>query len=190
MLHQEVQESNLFTKLADRTLFYDGDTVIPASMIDGFLARGSSTKQLCVDTITKEIAAFNAIVDPNEQIKVKTEVRTLDFNWNIPEPYLSLDVEQYVVKCLNTEIENNSKHQRKTMINRVIDELDLYEKLELKQILRTIIYIINTLRSYNVVWGIGRGSSVSSYVLYLIGVHDVDSIEYELDYTDFLRTPD
>jgi DNA polymerase III alpha subunit len=37
------------------------------------------------------------------------------------------------------------------------------------------------------VWGIGRGSSVSSYVLYVLGVHDVDSYAYDLDIGDFLH---
>jgi DNA polymerase III alpha subunit len=37
------------------------------------------------------------------------------------------------------------------------------------------------------VWGVGRGSSVASYVLFLIGVHRIDSMKYNLDYKEFLR---
>ena len=72
---------------------------------------------------------------------------------------------------------------------RVNDELTLYKKLDLLPVLRTIIFVINTLRENSVVWGVGRGSSVSSYVLYLIGAHDVDSIKYDLDVNEFLREP-
>jgi DNA polymerase III alpha subunit len=48
-------------------------------------------------------------------------------------------------------------------------------------------YLVDTLRKNNVVWGVGRGSSVASYILYLIGVHKVDSIKYNLDINEFLK---
>jgi DNA polymerase III alpha subunit len=38
-----------------------------------------------------------------------------------------------------------------------------------------------------VLWGVGRGSSVASYCLYILGVHKVDSIKYELDIHEFLK---
>ena len=66
--------------------------------------------------------------------------------------------------------------------------MELYQKLGLIDILRTLIFVINTLIENNIVWGVGRGSSVSSYVLYLIGVHDVDSFQYGLNIEEFLRT--
>jgi len=47
--------------------------------------------------------------------------------------------------------------------------------------------MVDTFRKNNVVWGVGRGSSVSSYVLYLLGVHRVDSIKYKLNINEFLR---
>jgi len=43
------------------------------------------------------------------------------------------------------------------------------------------------MRKNNLVWGVGRGSSVSSYLLYLIGVHKVDSYKYRLDIKEFLK---
>jgi DNA polymerase III alpha subunit len=39
----------------------------------------------------------------------------------------------------------------------------------------------------HVIWGVGRGSSVASYVLYLLGVHRIDSMFYDLDVSEFLR---
>ena len=48
-------------------------------------------------------------------------------------------------------------------------------------------YLVDTMRGNSIVWGVGRGSSVASYVLYLLGVHKVDSIKYDLDINEFLR---
>ena len=71
---------------------------------------------------------------------------------------------------------------------RLTSELALYSKMGLMNLLRTIVYVVENLRRDNIVCGIGRGSCVSSYVLYIIGVHDVDSIQYDLSIHDFLRT--
>ena len=54
-------------------------------------------------------------------------------------------------------------------------------------VLQFLKYMVDTLRENNIVWGVGRGSSVASYVLYLLGVHKVNSIKYDLDPTEFLR---
>ena len=54
-------------------------------------------------------------------------------------------------------------------------------------LLRWLKYFVDTMRSNNLTWGVGRGSSVASYVLYLLGVHKVDSIKYKLDLKEFLR---
>lgn len=70
---------------------------------------------------------------------------------------------------------------------RLVKELVKYEQFGFIDVLRTVIFIINKLSDHNVVWGVGRGSSVSSYVLYIIGVHDVDSFAYDLDIDDFLH---
>ena len=43
------------------------------------------------------------------------------------------------------------------------------------------------MRDNGVIWGVGRGSSVASYVLYLIGIHKVDSMYYDLPINEFLR---
>ena len=54
-------------------------------------------------------------------------------------------------------------------------------------LLRYMIYLVDFMRENGIVWGVGRGSSVASYVLYLIGVHKIDSIKFGLDWREFLR---
>jgi DNA polymerase III alpha subunit len=70
---------------------------------------------------------------------------------------------------------------------RVDMELAEYKARNLYPVLRVLIYIIDTMRKNNIVWGIGRGSSIASYVLYLLSVHKVDSIKYNLDIKEFLK---
>jgi DNA polymerase III alpha subunit len=54
-------------------------------------------------------------------------------------------------------------------------------------LLKYIKYLVDTMREHKIVWGVGRGSSVASYALYLIGVHKIDSVKYGLDINEFLK---
>ena len=66
-------------------------------------------------------------------------------------------------------------------------ELAMYNERGLYPILQVLIYVVDTLRKHNLVWGVGRGSSVASYLLHLSGVHKVDSVKYNLDIKEFLK---
>ena len=178
------------TELDDRILYYDGDTVVSPNRVLECIDLG--LVNFYVTEITPEIEQFNRLT--STPIKTKTECRSLTFEWNIPAEYKTLNVEEYLEDKLDDAISKLTGKLAgpivRARVHRMYDELELYEKLDLIPILRVIIYIINTLTEKNIVWGVGRGSSVSSYVLYLIGVHDVDSVKYKLDIFDFLRTGD
>jgi DNA polymerase III alpha subunit len=72
-------------------------------------------------------------------------------------------------------------------LQRVGTELLLYQERNMFDLLRFLVYIVDVMREQDIVWGVGRGSSVASYVLYLIGVHKIDSLYYDLDIAEFLR---
>lgn len=97
--------------------------------------------------------------------------------WQMTQDYYSLDIAQWLLDQCSTQEE----------LQRVGQELLLYQERQLFPLLKQLKYIIDRWRENNIVWGVGRGSSVSSYVLYLIGVHKINSIYYDLDITEFLR---
>ena len=66
-------------------------------------------------------------------------------------------------------------------------ELLLYQERGLFDLLRYLKYLVDVMKQNHVIWGVGRGSSVASYVLYLLGVHRIDSMYYDLDAEEFLR---
>jgi DNA polymerase III alpha subunit len=103
--------------------------------------------------------------------------RVLQRNWRMPKEYKELDIAAYVLGLCKEEHE----------LQRVGEELILYQERNLFDLLRYLKYLVDTLRKNNVVWGVGRGSSVSSYVLFLIGVHKIDSLYYNLDIDEFLK---
>ncbi len=111
---------------------------------------------------------------------------TSEGNWskefNIPQYYKDLDVEQYVKNLIPT-----SGQDVNIITARVDMELSEFSARNLNPVLQLLIYIIDTMRKNNLIWGVGRGSSVASYVLYLIGIHKVDSLKYNLDIKEFLK---
>lgn len=103
--------------------------------------------------------------------------RVMQSRWYMPEEYLDLDIAKWVLdQC-------KSDHE----LQRVGQELLLFQERDAFNLLRYLKYLVDTFRANGVVWGLGRGSSVASYVLYLIGVHKIDSIYYDLPIEEFLK---
>jgi DNA polymerase III alpha subunit len=98
-------------------------------------------------------------------------------DWYMPDTYKNMDIEKYVYDLVVSDEERT----------RVDMDMELYKKFNLHIVLKYLVYLVDLMRKNNIVWGVGRGSSVSSYVLFLIGVHKVDSIKYNLDINEFLR---
>jgi len=174
-----------FTKLKNRILWFDGDSTVNAADIINNVIINNVPDSLFVEELTDEIMQYNLLVPKEKQVKVKKDIKKLTFEWNIPEEYKKLDVMLYVLTKLVEK--DGLLEDIRDREQRCIEELALYEELGLLDTLRTLIYIINILEKENVVWGVGRGSSVSSYVLYILNLHDVDSYHYNLNIKEFLR---
>jgi DNA polymerase III alpha subunit len=178
----------LYTVLTDRTLWFDGDSTVSSDNISRWIDTEPS-KNIYVNHLTKDIIQYNKLVPTSAQITVKTEVREFDLTWNIPDEFKQLNIDDFIYdKLFRVEKQERlTEDQMQLRMKRVSYELSLFYKHKLHDVIRTIIYIIHTFTQKGIVWGVGRGSSVSSYILYLIGVHDIDSVEYELDILEFLH---
>lgn len=97
--------------------------------------------------------------------------------WIFPEEYQQIDVYNWVLNKCKTQEE----------IDRVNEEYALYKERGLIMLLRLFIFLVDYFRKNKFIWGVGRGSSVSSYILYLIGVHKVNSIKFGFDIKDYLK---
>lgn len=177
------------TILNDRILWFDGDSTVEPDALADMVLRGMKLKRgIYVSEVNEEIDQFNQISD--YQLEEKTENRPFQFDWNIPEKYKTMNIRKFLLKKLEAELERNdslSGDDIDERLARIDDEIDRYNTSNLNLLLRSTIFIIDTFREKNIVWGVGRGSACSSYILYLIGIHDIDSVHYDLDIGDFLR---
>ena len=97
--------------------------------------------------------------------------------WHMPKQYCDMDIAEHVLSLCQTDAE----------LQRAGHELMLYQERGLFDLLKYLTYLVNVMRDNQVIWGVGRGSSVASYVLYLLGVHRINSMFYDLDVGEFLR---
>jgi DNA polymerase III alpha subunit len=98
-------------------------------------------------------------------------------SWKMPNEYKQMDIAEYVLGLCKTNAE----------LQRVGEELLLFQERGLFDLLRYLHYLVAVMKENRAIWGVGRGSSVASYVLYLLGVHRIDSMFYDLDPHEFLR---
>lgn len=178
---------DLFTELNDRYLWFDGDVAFkPPFIANAIQQYGSDVRY--TSTMTPDVQEYNKYMQSPHRIAVKKECKDVfDFHWNIPDSYKTLDVASYLTDKLVGTTAGMSDSDFDDRAVRTAHELVIYRERHLFHILRTMIYVVTELDKHSVVWGVGRGSSVSSYILYLIGVHDVDSVEYDLNINDFLH---
>jgi len=141
------------------------------------LYRGNSIH----DVAFSEVEKFNSLCDELEILPINNNI-LISKEFNIPQYYKELDVETYIRNKVPTSGQDDN-----IITARVEQELSMYKERGLYPILQLLIYIMDIMRKNNLVWGVGRGSCVSSYILYLLGVHKVDSHKYKLHIKEFLK---
>jgi DNA polymerase III alpha subunit len=143
-------------------------------LIEGVVKHGPEIIKHCL--ISDDIAQYKQRLY-QEHLNYPIPPESIDIkNWFIPDQYKNMDIEEFLVdRC------------PKENYDRLIKELELYRKNDMLDVLKTMKYIVDELRKNNIVWGVGRGSSVASYVLYLIGVHKIDSVKYRLPIEEFFK---
>lgn len=164
-----------------------GRPVLNSNQLIDLLYQGKDINHILVDKSDQDILLFEQHFKDliNTNIRFQTE-ETIDFDlfheirsktWLIPEQYKKLDVEEWLLKKCITE----------DALSRVKKEYQMYLERDLINLLRFFIFLVDHFRKNKLFWGIGRGSSVSSYILYLIGIHRVDSLKYNLPIEEFLK---
>lgn len=170
--------------LGDRLLWADGvSSVTPKKLPDALLQLAGKNK-LAVTELNEEIRAYNAVAEHPLQVKTELDLTGFPPKWVLPGKYQTLDLDEYLMGLVNLVAEDNLYEKR---LERLAQEISLFKSQNLDNILRALLFVIETMKDKKVIWGVGRGSSCSSYLLYLMGLHEVDPVLYEIDIEDFLR---
>lgn len=165
-----------------------GQTILSSDKLHELLLQGKNIGHLNVvrDEDVELYEKYQSILLRQETIFLDAPAEDLSFDdfhkqkadeWIFPLEYQQIDVLAFLLDKCKTQQE----------IDRVNDEYLLYLERDLVMLLRLFIFLVDYMRKNKFIWGVGRGSSVSSYVLYLIGIHRVNSLRYRLDIKDYLK---
>lgn len=143
-------------------------------LVQGIIRHGPDILEHCVCSDDLSLYINRLHIEHLHYPTPKTNINSS--NWFIPEEYKDMDIEDFLVNACP-----------KDNYDRLVTELDLFHKHRMIPVLQAMKYVVDTLRANNVVWGVGRGSSVASYVLFLLGVHKIDSVKYNLPIEEFFK---
>ena len=163
-----------------------GNPIFNSQDIFKFLYQGKLTnlKDLTVD-YTEDIEqlestagfTFQRFNEQLDSISIEDFDQALQSDWFMPPEYRDFDVEEWCIqKCTTPE-----------QVARVEAEMDAYKERNMIPLLQWTKHFVDTCNENGIVWGVGRGSSVASFVLFLLGVHQIDSVKYNLDWQELLR---
>ena len=124
----------------------------------------------------RNLSGIKFLSEIDQTIKIEEFDNNNYSNWFIDDNYKNMDIESFLVHVCP-----------KQHYERLIEELQEFRKRNLLDLLRWLKYFVDICRKNNIIWGVGRGSSVASYTLYLLGVHKIDSVKYKLDFKEFMR---
>ena len=126
-------------------LYQDPTLDISKITVDTKLYNQALTKlQIDLPKLPEQILRNQTVVEFDKQ----------NYNaWYMPESYENIDVKTYLLEKCNTEEERD----------RILIEYKLFEQKGFTKVLKFLIYFVDVLRTNNIVWGVGRGSSVSSF---------------------------
>lgn len=126
-------------------------------------------------TFNKVAHLIQPLVDP--VVSPEDEHARRSAEWFVDPKYKSMDVRAILMDRCENDVERA----------RVSMEMGMFEDRGLIPLLQLMLALVDHFRLKGIVWGVGRGSSCASYCLYLIGVHKIDSILYDLDIGEFLK---
>jgi len=179
----------LSNDLVDRVLRFDGVSIVPPEMVAHLLLMGVQPTQLRIDGDTWEIQQFNSNVPAEDELQAATDPVKINLAWQLPDEYRNLDLTLRVVDALD----ERSKELNYTSLElthaaaRIAKELIEINRRGMQEFMQTVVYVLDVFRKHGVVWGVGRGSSCASYILFVLGLHSVDCLRLDVPMEEFFH---
>ncbi len=175
----------MYTELKNRLLWYDGKSSMDIDDIAKMILNGESIAHVYCLEHTQEVENFNKL--PSCDLQVKYHNIDFKHDWNIPEEYKNINLREFLANKIYINNLNKTEEYISKSKSRIDYELSLVEDMNLTGLFQCILYLIDVFTEHNIVWGVGRGSSCASYILYLMDLHCVDSIQYDIPANEFYK---
>lgn len=174
----------MMTEIKDRTIRQDGSVVNKTSALLEILYSDKDIGSCLLDDqhevqrfqIANKLCDTQLLEPQYNSGLIYDGIKWRDY-WLTPEPYASIDLLSWCLAKCNTVQEKN----------RVQIEIEEFEQRGMTAAIKHMIYCVDVWRANGIIWGVGRGSSVASFVLYLIGITRLNPLKYNLDLKEWLK---
>lgn len=169
------------TVCPDREVWYDGCVAVGTDSAVDLLLQGVPQEKIVILDPGRDLELFNRLSDV-EIATFKNTLKDIKRDWNIPAHALNIDLKEFIFSRASGRGLCSNSYQ-----SRINAELALIEQHGIVTLFKTLIWVIGQLRSNNIVWGVGRGSSCASLILFIIGLHCVDPVKYKIPLEEFFH---
>jgi DNA polymerase III alpha subunit len=182
----------LESELNNRTLRFDGVSLVPASAVSNLFALGvkASDLRITLGFDDEEIQSYNDNVPEEHKLKESVpEPLTIDSKWQLPQRIKDLSIDEHIVDVFSAILSSlhYTEAQEEIAFQRIADELNEISKRGMTEFIKTIVYVLQTFKEKNLVWGVGRGSSCACYILFILGLHLVDCVKLDVPMEEFFH---
>lgn len=175
--------------LEDRYVLDDGSVVLRRKALLSCIRNDVETSLLTAEK-TKEVERHNKLSKPAKRIHIAVAddvpgvIPAWRYEWPTPEPYRSDDL---LLVCSDRLQQLNLTTDPYYL--RLAQEIAEIEDREMEGFIRHVWFVCADMDRRKVVRGVGRGSSCACLVLFLLGVHHVDPVFYDIPMTEFFKPP-
>lgn len=174
---------NELIKLKDRVIDPYGNVLYFSDSLLELLYMGINSKNILFSEKDKDVLLYNKYsVDEKYELPkyIESNLKRKE-KWFYPDEYEQINLLDYFNNILNQKGWSEERQKR------IIEEIKLYEKKDLIKFLRFCIYLSDVIKNNDIITGTGRGSSCASFLLFLLEIHLVDSVKYNIDINEFLK---
>jgi len=170
MLYEDIPNKRIL--LADGTVVVSPEEfakkIIKKESVDGLKVISCEDVQKYHQMFLEDVMIdeyYDVCIDPPDHEHTENELTRLIDVLNMSERYQYTDVEH----------------------SRINTELEFFIRSKNIKFLLSLHKLIQKFKEDNVVWGVGRGSSCASYILYLLEIHDVNPLEYGIPFSEMSK---
>lgn len=174
-----------YIELDHYKLWADGTVTVDDNQLENIITNGVPLNRVYVEKKTPKVVQWNKFSGQDEKFDVKTNLSPFSVDWNIPDEYVDIDIVDYISNELIPKVEQDEFYDAR--LTRIVEEVEQIQITKSESIFRCLIYILDKMKKDNVFWGLGRGSSCSVYLFYLLELHAVDCVKYDIHYSEFFK---
>lgn len=173
------------SELKNRILWYDGTNQVEPEDVPQLILDGVPLSKIVVNSLNEDLITFNSLEDVEFPLN-KTANIDFDMSWDIPQKYKSINLQDYIFEKLNARI-NPADENYSRYANRMTEELKCISDKQVDDLFKCLIYVTEMLLKSDTVLGVGRGSSCASLFLFILGLHKVDPVKYQIPLSEFFH---